>query len=225
MKRTLVGIIAIGLLGAVAEPSLASAAAGARPVFATLGADTLRTNLWVAEALLATAMDELLSVLPPPPAVILLAPASATDPATNLLTNVATNRLQRTGYLVHVDKTPAGTEDRVVELRYRVGSFELSYPRTGRRLGIWTNWVARQMLMTVQITVVEQADGQVLASLRLSRSFQDRVPYEHLAAVESTAYPFTRATPQASGWARRLEEIVVLGALAGLVAIYFANTE
>ena len=37
-------------------------------------------------------------------------------------------------------------------------------------------------------------------------------------------YPFTSAETEESGWQRRTEEIVVLGALVGLVVIYFANT-
>jgi len=48
---------------------------------------------------------------------------------------------------------------------------------------------------------------------------------KYIDAVESTAYPFTQAAEQTSGSSRRLEQIVVLGALAGLVAVYFANTE
>ena len=42
--------------------------------------------------------------------------------------------------------------------------------------------------------------------------------------VNSDLYGFTRAQTAESGWQRRMEEIVVLGTLAGLVAVYFANT-
>jgi hypothetical protein len=194
------------------------------PDFATVDGDTLRTNLWVAEALLGVAVDELLAALPPPPAVVLLVPAT-TEAAANLLTSVATARLGRSGYQVHLDRVPAGTDQPVVELRYRVNSLELKYPETGRRLGIWKSWYARQMSVTAELTVVERQDGQILASRRVAHTYRDRVPEDYLTAIESPAYPFTRAAPQASGWTRRLEEIVVLGALAGLVVIYFANTE
>ena len=40
----------------------------------------------------------------------------------------------------------------------------------------------------------------------------------------SELYDFTTAETSESGWQRRIEEIVVLGTLAGLVAVYFANT-
>lgn len=195
------------------------------PSFATMGGDTLRSNFWVAEALLGAAVDDLLRELPPPPAIILLVPGSTDAPA-NVLTDVATRRLQLEGYQVHLDLVPADTEQRVVEIRYRVSKLALQYPEMGRRLLLWKSWVARQMELAAQFTVVDRMDGQVLASRRLVRLYRDRLPHAYLTHIESSEYPaFTTATPQASGWARRLEEIVVLGTLAGLVAIYFANTE
>ena len=195
------------------------------PVFASTGDDTLRSNLWVAEALLNTSLGELLSALPPPPAAVLLIPGSTDAPA-NLLTAVATSRLQQEGYTVHLDRVPDDTELRVVELRYRISKLELSYPAVDRRLGLWKSWVDRQMHFAAQFTMVDRGSGQVLTSKRLSRTYQDRFPHRHLAAVEASDGPaFTRALPTASGWTRRLEEIVVLGTLVGLVAIYFANTE
>jgi hypothetical protein len=226
MNRSLLWFAAICLaLGADAPASESAPPEPVRlPAFATVGEDTLRTNLWVAEALLGGAVDDLLASLPPAPAVVLLVPAT-TEPAANFLTGVATVRLQRAGYQVHLDRIPAGTEWPAVELRYRINSLELKYPQTGRRLGIWKSWFSREMTVTAEITVVDPQDGQVLASRRLARSYRDQVPQDYLAAIESPGYPFTRATPQASGWTRRLEEVVVLGALVGLVAIYFANTE
>lgn len=186
--------------------------------------DTLRTNYRVAETLLGEAVDGLLADLPPPPAHALLVPAT-TEPGANLLTEVMTARLLAAGYQVHLDRAPPGTEDPVIELRYRVGRLELSYPRTGRRLGIWKSWFSRQMTFVAQVTAVDRLDGQVLLSRRLTGSYQDRVPHGYQAAIEAREYPFTQAVPQSSGWSRRLEEMVVLGALAGMVAIYFANTE
>ncbi|HOX26523.1 MAG TPA: hypothetical protein PLL30_08065 [Candidatus Krumholzibacteria bacterium] len=193
-------------------------------VFAADAADTLRTNYRVAEALLGEAVLAVLDELPPPPAAVVLVPGDAEQPAA-LLTTVATHHLQRAGYAVHLDQAPAGTELRVVELRYRVEDLSLTYPVTGRRLGLWTSWIGRQMDLAVTFTVVDAADGRVLTSRRLVRGFQDRVPPRYLASVESDAYPFTTATTQPSTWSRRLEQVVVLGTLVGLVAIYFANTE
>ena len=64
----------------------------------------------------------------------------------------------------------------------------------------------------------------MLLSSRVARSFSDRVPSDDFDDVNSNLYSFTTAETGESGWQRRLEEIVVLGALAALVAIYFANT-
>jgi hypothetical protein len=195
------------------------------PSFATMGNDTLRSNLWIAEALLASAVDEVRRELPPAPAVVLLVPGS-TEAAANVLTDVATRRLQREGYLVHLDRVPADTALPVVEVRYRVTKLALQYPDSGKRLLLWQSWVARQMELAVQFTVIDREDGQVLLSRRLVRLYQDRMPHEYLTFVESSEYPtFTKATPQTRSWSRRLEEIVVLGTLVGLVAIYFTNVE
>mgnify|MGYP006879661901 CR=1 FL=1 len=64
----------------------------------------------------------------------------------------------------------------------------------------------------------------MLLNQRVARSFSDRVPSSDFDSVNSDLYPFTTAETEESGWQRRLEEIVVLGALTGLVVIYFANT-
>ena len=202
-------------LAAPADPALA---------FTGDGPDTLRTNLWVAEALMGKAVQSILDQLPPPPAAIVLVPADTEQPA-SLLTSVATHHLQAAGYSVHLDQAPEGTERTVLELRFRVEDLALTYPASGRRLGLWKSWVDRQMDLAVQITVVDSADGQVVVSRRVARRFQDRVPVGYMDAIESDVYAFTSAEEQASGWSRRLEEIVVVGALAGLVAIYFGNTE
>jgi hypothetical protein len=220
--------VAAGTVEPVSEDSVTVATVAAPwpvPSFASMGNDTLRSNLWVAQALLGSVVDEVRRELPPAPAVVLLVPGSTEAPA-NVLTDVATRRLQREGYLVHLDRVPADTELPVVEVRYRVTKLALQYPDSGKRLLLWRSWVARQMELAVQFTVIDREDGQVLLSRRLVRHYQDRLPHEYLTLVESSEYPaFTRATPQSRSWSRRLEEIVVLGTLAGLVAIYFTNVE
>ena len=101
----------------------------------------------------------------------------------------------------------------------------LYYPDTGHRLGLWRQWVARDIELTVMISLQDMASGRLLLSDRYTRSFSDRVPDDNFAAVNSDVYPFTSGEPAQSGWKGRVEEIVVLGALAALVAIYLANTQ
>jgi len=89
----------------------------------------------------------------------------------------------------------------------------------------WKDWVGREMDLSLQVTVVDGTSGEMILSRRVAHGFQDRIPVEYVDAVESSAYPFTTAPEELSGSSKRLEQIVVLGALVGLVAIYFANTE
>jgi hypothetical protein len=224
-RLALPALLALALLGVGPLASAQDAPPTApEAVFAPSNTDTLRTNLMVAEALLADALSAITDALPLPPAAVLLVPFS-NDADVNLLTTVATHHLLAAGHRVHVDQVPAGTEGPVYELRYRVDQLDLAYPDRGRRFLLWSSWVDRTMDAVVEFTLVDRSDSQVVASRRVVRRFQDRLPADQLAAVEQPLYPFTTATVEGGGWVRRLEEIVVLGTLAGLVAIYFANTE
>lgn len=214
------------LLAVLPVAAIADDAPPAQPaaVLAPAGDDTVYSNLMVAEALLGDALDEMAMALPPAPAVVVLVPGS-TEPAANLLTTVATHRLLAAGHNVHLDQAPAGTEGPVFELRYRVGQLALSYPDSGRRYLLWSGWVDRSMDLEVNFILVDAADNRVLESRRVVRRFQDRMESDQREALESPVYPFTVAEVEGGGWTRRLEEIAVLGALAGLVSVYFANTE
>jgi len=209
--------------------ALAAVAAAAAPVApaSVLAADvpdTIRTNLVVAEALLGDALAAVADELPATGATVILVPGS-TEAAANLLTTVATHHLLAAGHTVKLEHTPSGTDGPVYELRYRIDRLDLAYPASGRRFLLWNAWVDRQVDLVVQFTLVDAADSQVITSQRVVRRFQDRVEADQIAAVEAPLYPFTSAAVEGGGWTRRLEEIVVLGTLAGLVAVYFANTE
>jgi len=192
-------------------------------VLAITGPDTLRTNLQVAEGLMGEAVAAVVQELPAPPAAIVLVPGSTEDDAI-VLTNVAAHRLRGAGYEVYLDQRPAASDAPIYEVRYRVQNLELSYPDSGRRFLFWKSWVGRKMDLAVQVTVTD-AEGQVLVSRRQAHAYEDRVPAGSMAAVESPTYEFTQLDDTADGGSRRLEQVVVLGSLAALVAIYFANTE
>jgi hypothetical protein len=119
----------------------------------------------------------------------------------------------------------AGTAIESLLLTYRVVDIALYYPDTGRRLGLWRQWVARDIELTVMVSLQELASGRLFLSDRYTRSFSDRVPDDDFEAVNSDIYPFTSGEPAQSGWKGRIEEIVVLGALAALVAVYRSNTQ
>jgi len=208
-------------------------------------ADTVRTNLWLVQALMGEIVRTSLSVLPAAPAKLVLE-ATATDAATEIFGTVAAGVLLKQGYELYLEDGAAVSDEdesgnpsdstAVVgaipepesnadyEYRYRIEEINLGYPETGRRLGIWRQWVARDLEMVAHLTVVEKQTGRLLLNDRFRRSFQDRVPSDDFDDVRSGSYAFTDAEVKSSGWNRRLEEIVVLGTLTGLVIIYFANT-
>ncbi len=229
--------------------------------------DTVRTNLWLVEALMAEVVADVVRALPPVPAEIVLEPTGDTE-ADELMSTVIARDLAALGYdvfrtvpdaadLLDEEETypiegeydesdqydqdaaddggfgggespgtgDAGTAIESLLLTYRVVDIGLYYPDTGRRLGLWRQWVARDIELTVMISLQDLASGRLLLSDRYTRSFSDRVPDDDFAAVNSDVYPFTSGEPAQSGWKGRIEEIVVLGALAALVAIYLANTQ
>jgi hypothetical protein len=241
----------------------AAMAAGAPdPDIGSLAAsDTLRTNLWLAQALMRDIVREASVALPPAPAPLLLT-VEAQGPAAELFTTVAAGLLAENGYELYQapgvgeaardtttgkaardttagqsarDRTAANTAKNAAtaaaasipadyEIRFQLEEMRLEYPETGRRFGIWRQWVARDMALSALVTIVQLENGRILLSDRIHRSFRDRVSSNQFKSVRSDLYDFTDADLQESGWRRRLEEMVVIGTLTGLVAIYFANT-
>ncbi|MCP4572005.1 MAG: hypothetical protein GY838_06585 [bacterium] len=207
---------------------LAFAASTVSPAAAqdTAATDTVRTNLWLTEALMADVGTAVMRVLPAAPRTILLA-GSTDDEDDELFGTLAARQLMAAGYEVYrpaADDADSVVVDTELAYRFRVAEVALTYPDVGRTLGIWRRWVDRELSVSVIVGIEETASGRVLLSDRVTRSYNDRVPGGDFNAVNSGMYEFTNAETSESAWQRRMEEIVVLGALAGLVAIYFANT-
>ena len=198
--------------------------------------DTVRTNIWLTEALLGEIASRTARVLPPAPAALRLVNTKGQGRGTGgaatvleddqLMFNEAMVRvLGGLGYTLYAaddDESRQAAVDYV--LSYHVVQVDLDYPDVGRTLGIWRQWIARELSITAQVEVIEADSGRVLLADRITRRFSDRVPDGDLEHVDSKLYPFTTAQVGESGWKSRLEEMVVLGTLAGLVAVYFANT-
>jgi hypothetical protein len=187
-------------------------------------ADTVRTNLWLTEALMGEIVAHAASSLPPAPGALLVVDEGGTD-ADALFGGVVSEILAGRGYDLYVT-TPDSTVTAPVDFvfNYSVVGVELNYPEVGRTLGIWKSWVGREVTVTASVEIATAAAGRLLFKDTVSRRFSDRVDNHDFDAVDSGLYDFTTAETAGSGWQNRMEEIVVLGTLVGLIAIYFANT-
>lgn len=186
--------------------------------------DTVRTNIWLTEALMSEVAARATRSLPPAPGAIRLEPTGNSD-ADGLLQEAMVRVLGGQGYDLYLaggDEARQGAVDHVIT--FEVVGVELAYPDVGRTLGIWRQWVARELSVTAQVEIAAADSGRLLFSDRLTRTYSDRVSDGDFKKVDSDLYGFTTAQTAESGWQRRMEEIVVLGTLAGLVAVYFANT-
>jgi len=206
----------------VAEPEGGGITAAGLPVPGE--PDTVRTNIWLVQALMAEIISSTTTVLPPPPAAIQLQ-QSGDKTRGNLFRTAASRILGGLGYeLYQGDNDPARQAAVDYVYRYNVEAIDLKYPAEGRTLGLWRSWIAREMAVLVYVEISEFDSGRILLSEKIERRFDDRVPDDDFGDVDSGLYPFTTAETGQGAWRRRLEAIVVLGALAGLVAVYFANT-
>ncbi len=191
---------------------------------AVAAADTVRTNIWLTEALMAEIVSSTARVLPPPPAAIQLDQIQDTT-EDDLFKAAIVRVLGGLGYEIYVtDDDPAMQAAVDCIYTFSVHGVVLQYPEVGRTLGLWRRWIDRELLVTAQVDVTMANSGRMLMSERIERQFSDRVPDDDFDLVDSNLYEFSTAETSESGWKGRMEEIIVLGTLAGLVAVYFANT-
>lgn len=219
------GLLAGILLGTVAGAWAGdSPPAGRGDVRALTAVDSVRTNLWLSKTLMAEIVDHTLTGIRPAPAAIRLEPTGKAGDE-NLLGQVAFERMSAAGYDVYTaveDSARQAAVDYVYT--FKPASVELVYPRVGRALGLWRQWVDRDLRVSADIRIVEDDSGRLVFDDLVIREFSDRVAADDFPAINSEIYSFTSAELTESGWHRRLEEIVVVGTLTGMVAVYFANT-
>ena len=209
------------------------AAEAPAPDFDIAGADTVRTNLWIVQALMTDMAREVVAAVPQSGCSVSLTPLGKHD-AMPLLASVLFDALESAGCEAYLEepppKDPKDAEDAPppldtdYQIRYRIEAVDLDYPRSGRKLGIWTNWVDRQIWLSIMATVIERHSGRLLMDDRLCRSYDDRMSADALSVIDDPVYEFTTAQKKGGGLMSVLEEVVVVGALGGLVAVYFANT-
>ncbi|MHB8078787.1 MAG: hypothetical protein ACYDIE_05995 [Candidatus Krumholzibacteriia bacterium] len=195
--------------------------------------DTVRTNIWLARALLAETVEAAAAALPPAPGNVVLRPLVRSE-GTALLIGVVEDLLSARGYTLYLDERDIADKSKPVpelhapaggtEMRLACEDLTLVYPRVGRHFGLWRQWVDRELNAVVQITIVDRDTGRLFYDERVTRGYGDRVPAGRFGAVRSSAFSFSDAPVAEGGWRRRAEQTIVLGTLAGLVALYFANT-
>ncbi|MBC8423768.1 hypothetical protein H8E07_06555 [bacterium] len=208
----------------------ATAAPAERPAFDPAAADTVRTNLWVARALFTDIAREAVASVPGRDQGVSLR-ARGTHDALPLLETALYAALQDAGHRPYLDESddsgalaPITPDEADYEIRYRFETCQLDYPAVGRRFGLWRNWIDREVEVSALVGVVDLSSGRLLLDDRIERRFNDRVPADFLDLVDESTYAFTTAVPADGGIRTIMEELVVIGALTGLVAIYFTNT-
>ncbi|MBK8166047.1 MAG: hypothetical protein IPK64_08775 [bacterium] len=224
----------LAIIGIVLGLGLAAPGAAADGIFPQDGpqglggaaaADSVRSNLWLVEALMGEIVAEAAAHLPPAPARVLLPGTPApTDLQGQLMRLVAVRVLSGRGFELFTGNADSLRGRTDVSVEFLSSQVALAYPEVGRTLGLWRRWVERDVTVASTVRLVESDSGRLLLERRLERRFSDRVPDEEFMLVDDKTYPFTNASLSGSGWQRRLEEFAVLGTLAGLVAVYFANT-
>jgi hypothetical protein len=216
------------LLGLVARPAFAADSVVAPGVLRAAGADSVRTNIWLAQALLADLIREAAEVLPPGATVVLI-PGDDHE-ADPLMEVAAYDVLDAAGHpvLLPDPEVEIGAGDGLpadaFELSWRLERVVLEYPRVGRFLGLWSRWVDRDLEATALLTVRDRGTGRLLLDRRVVKTYNDRIGNKSLDEVNSDLYAFTAAKPDEGGLRGILEEVVVIGALTSMVAVYFANS-
>jgi len=228
--RACLAIVCLSLALPMSATAVEAVAPTAVPAFDVAAADTIRTNLWVAQALLTDIAREAVAAVPGAGRRVALR-ARDTHEAGPLLETAFYAALIDAGHDAYLDEAAEEEDDRPIrpvsadyEIRYLFETCELGYPAVGRKFGLWKQWLDREVEISVMVGVVEMDSGRLLLDDRLQRRFTDRLPAGYLDLVDATTYGFTSAEPAAGGIQSIMEELVVLGALTGLVAIYFTNT-
>jgi len=208
--------------------------------------DTVRTNLWLFEALMHEVAEVVVDKLPATSTTVGIIEETQSDQSAMFL-NILYTALKKDGResFLPRESDSGGNPQTVVEteyeqngntfavrnsepeleLAYKVTNVKLEYPDDERRFAIWRQWVSRHVSVSILVTVIDNDTGRILVRETITRSYRDQILDEHFRAVDSDQYSFTSSeTPEGNWWNRRLEQFVVLSTLTGLVAVYFSNT-
>ena len=84
-----------------------------------------------------------------------------------------------------IDEDVPATPDVTHILGFRMLGVTLKYPEVGRTLGLWRNWIGRQLKVSVLANVSESPSGRLAFYRRVERNYQDRFPDGLLSDIQS----------------------------------------
>lgn len=158
-----------------------------------------------------------------------LAPATS-HPLNFVLEHAFLKELARRGVEVTVRRAPipddsvatlyANPGDPILE--YTLGSAKVTY----LRLVGWLPGrvrIERQALVTGAVSLREPASSRVLWTGDLGQNFVDRFSRSEVALVEEARYPELKDSVPQRNIDKVVEPVIVVGVVAGLVALFFQN--
>ncbi len=122
---------------------------------------------------------------------------------------------QKEGRVVF-DRTLVKVNAALPALSWRIERALVSYVREPRKM------VTRTVNLDLRFTMAS-ASGQILEHDVCRQQYDDVVPRDQLAALETVAYPETHAEAPPASWPRRYLEPAVLGMATALAAFLFFN--
>ncbi|MBT3316836.1 hypothetical protein HN388_02560 [bacterium] len=206
--------------------------AAALPLFADENSVEVQSNLFEVRAMLFDVAEKIGGTIPDQKADVVFVPSS-THEANDLLLEALTTVLTNAGHTVLLDESSSAGSQDDTEFIKPVGDYSivfnlkevgLAYPNAGRKFGLWRQWVDRDLFVSVHARVIDASSSVVLLDKLITNSKYDRIAANDFDTIESSAYSFTNGDVSESGMRRVFEQVVVISALSGMVAAYFANT-
>lgn len=204
----------------------------AMPLCAEEKAIEVQSNLFEVRALLFDVAEKIGDRVPAQNVDVVFVP-SASHEANDLFLEAMTTVLTNAGHTVLLDESSSASSQDDTEYIKPVGDYrivfnlkdiDLAYPDAGRKFGLWRQWVDRDLSVSVHARVIESSSSVVLLDKLITNSKYDRISSNDFDTIESSAYSFTNSDVSESGVRRVFEQVVVISALSGMIAAYFANT-
>lgn len=108
-------------------------------------------------------------------------------------------------------------------LEYRILELQIAYTGFEREALGLKKYVKRAATLSLSMTLLDAASGEVLNRSRSEILLEDQFPRNLLDVVESEQYPFTKPSLVEKEWSKIVEPWVVGGLVASLAWLFFSN--